>query len=234
MIDHVMAAAQSLAPRTTTLVVGHMKELLRQGLERYPGLSFVTQEPQLGTGHALLQTAGVLERENGFVLLLSGDVPLLKGHTLAALVQQARGVEGGRNRPDGCRRSALRIRAHRQGEGTDFADCGRARRVAGAAENPGDQQRHLRVLAGSAVRVAARAGDRQRAGRVLSNGSRLDLSPPQTRRRDGRGRGSQRDSRHQQPVGTGRSEPNRETEKKRRADGGGRDDRRSRDDLHRR
>jgi bifunctional UDP-N-acetylglucosamine pyrophosphorylase/glucosamine-1-phosphate N-acetyltransferase len=88
MIEHVMAAAQSLQPRSITLVVGHMKELLRQGLEKYPGLSYVTQEPQLGTGHALLQTAGVLERENGVVLLLSGDVPLLKGHTLAALVSK--------------------------------------------------------------------------------------------------------------------------------------------------
>ncbi|MEO5742954.1 MAG: NTP transferase domain-containing protein, partial [Vicinamibacterales bacterium] len=88
MIDYVMTAAESLAPRTTTFVVGHMKELLRQELERYPGLSYVTQEPQLGTGHALLQTAGVLERKTGVVLLLSGDVPLLKGHTLAALVRK--------------------------------------------------------------------------------------------------------------------------------------------------
>src|SRR5918994_5922285 len=88
MIDYVMRAAQSLAPRTTTVVVGHMKELLRQGLEQYPNLSFATQDPQLGTGHALLQTSGVLEGRNGFVLLLSGDVPLLKGHTLAALVQK--------------------------------------------------------------------------------------------------------------------------------------------------
>ena len=88
MIDHVMTAAQSLTPRTTTLVVGHMKELLRQELERYPGLTYVTQEPQLGTGHALLQTAGTLEGETGIVLLLSGDVPLLKGHTLAALVRK--------------------------------------------------------------------------------------------------------------------------------------------------
>jgi bifunctional UDP-N-acetylglucosamine pyrophosphorylase/glucosamine-1-phosphate N-acetyltransferase len=88
MVDYVMTAAESLAPRTITVVVGHMKELLKQGLKRYPGLSFVTQEPQLGTGHALLQTAGLLEREKGVVLLLSGDVPLLKGHTLAALVQK--------------------------------------------------------------------------------------------------------------------------------------------------
>jgi bifunctional UDP-N-acetylglucosamine pyrophosphorylase/glucosamine-1-phosphate N-acetyltransferase len=88
MIDYVMRAAQSLAPRTTTIVVGHMRELLRQGLERYPNLLFATQDPQLGTGHALLQTSGVLEGRNGFVLLLSGDVPLLKGNTLAALVQK--------------------------------------------------------------------------------------------------------------------------------------------------
>jgi bifunctional UDP-N-acetylglucosamine pyrophosphorylase/glucosamine-1-phosphate N-acetyltransferase len=88
MIDYVMSAAESLAPRTTTVVAGHMKELLRHGLEQYPQLSFVTQEPQLGTGHALLQTASLLESQNGSVLLLSGDVPLLKGHTLAALLQK--------------------------------------------------------------------------------------------------------------------------------------------------
>lgn len=88
MIDYVMRAAESLNPRTITIVVGHMKELLRQGLERYPNLSFATQDPQLGTGHALLQTSGILEGQNGFVLLLSGDVPLLKGDTLAALVQK--------------------------------------------------------------------------------------------------------------------------------------------------
>jgi bifunctional UDP-N-acetylglucosamine pyrophosphorylase/glucosamine-1-phosphate N-acetyltransferase len=88
MIDHVLRAAQSLSPTTITLVVGHMKESLRQGLEGYQGLSFVTQEPQLGTGHALLQAAPLLETQSGFVLLLSGDAPLLRSHTLAQLVQQ--------------------------------------------------------------------------------------------------------------------------------------------------
>jgi len=88
MIVRVMASAQSLSPRTTTIVVGHMKELLRHGLEGFSDLTYVTQEPQLGTGHALLQTAAALERKTGLVLLLSGDVPLLKSHTLAALVQK--------------------------------------------------------------------------------------------------------------------------------------------------
>jgi bifunctional UDP-N-acetylglucosamine pyrophosphorylase/glucosamine-1-phosphate N-acetyltransferase len=88
MIVRVMTAAQSLSPQTATIVVGHMKELLRQGLSGHPELTYVTQEPQLGTGHALLQTAALLEHKTGFVLLLSGDVPLLKSHTLAALVQK--------------------------------------------------------------------------------------------------------------------------------------------------
>lgn len=88
MIDYVLRTAQSLAPKTSTVVVGHQKESLRQGLEHYERVSFVTQEPQLGTGHALLQTAPVLEQETGHVLLLSGDVPLLRRHTLTQLVQK--------------------------------------------------------------------------------------------------------------------------------------------------
>ncbi len=87
MIDYVLRAAASLNPATTTVIVGHMKESLRQGLAAYPGLSFATQEPQLGTGHALLQAAPVLEGKTGVVLLLSGDVPLLKRHTLARLLE---------------------------------------------------------------------------------------------------------------------------------------------------
>jgi bifunctional UDP-N-acetylglucosamine pyrophosphorylase/glucosamine-1-phosphate N-acetyltransferase len=88
MVDYVMSAAQSLSPKTMTVVMGHLKELLRQGLETYPNLSFVTQEPQLGTGHALLQTASGLEGRKGYVLLLSGDVPLLSRQTLRELVDK--------------------------------------------------------------------------------------------------------------------------------------------------
>ena len=61
MIEYVLRAARSLSPKTTTVVVGHLKEQLRQGSSGFPELAFVTQEPQLGTGHALLQTEGVLE-----------------------------------------------------------------------------------------------------------------------------------------------------------------------------
>ena len=86
MVHCVLRAADGLAPKTTTIVVGHMKETLQQALAGHGGLRFVTQEPQLGTGHALLQAAPLLEHENGVLLLLSGDVPLLSRHTLARLL----------------------------------------------------------------------------------------------------------------------------------------------------
>ena len=88
MIEYVMRAAASLSPKTITVVVGHMKELLQAGLHHYPQVAFATQEPQLGTGHALLQTAGVLANQAGNVLLLSGDVPLLRPDTVGELVQK--------------------------------------------------------------------------------------------------------------------------------------------------
>ena len=86
MIEWVLAAADAVGPKSVTLVVGHMKDMLRGALGRYGNLGYAAQEPQLGTGHALLQAAPLLEGQSGVVLLLSGDVPLLKGHTLQALV----------------------------------------------------------------------------------------------------------------------------------------------------
>ncbi|HEV3216264.1 MAG TPA: bifunctional UDP-N-acetylglucosamine diphosphorylase/glucosamine-1-phosphate N-acetyltransferase GlmU [Vicinamibacterales bacterium] len=93
MMASVLEAARGLSPKTTTIVAGHMKEALERALAGHGDLRFVTQEPQLGTGHALLQAAPLLERESGVLVLLSGDVPLLTHHTLARLL--ARHQESG-------------------------------------------------------------------------------------------------------------------------------------------
>jgi bifunctional UDP-N-acetylglucosamine pyrophosphorylase/glucosamine-1-phosphate N-acetyltransferase len=86
MIDYVLSTASALAPHTVTIVVGHQTENLRVALSGHAGLTFVVQEPQLGTGHALLVTEPVLGKVAGTVVLLSGDVPLLSAKTLKALV----------------------------------------------------------------------------------------------------------------------------------------------------
>jgi bifunctional UDP-N-acetylglucosamine pyrophosphorylase/glucosamine-1-phosphate N-acetyltransferase len=86
MIDYVLATSAALAPRSTTVVVGHQADVLRQALAAYPNVDVVLQEPQLGTGHALLQTEPGLRGATGTLVLLSGDVPLLTIATLKTLV----------------------------------------------------------------------------------------------------------------------------------------------------
>ncbi len=89
LIEHVLDAAAQVSPASVTVVVGHQAESVRAALaDRACG--FALQEPQSGTGHALLQAAPALAGAQGDVLLLSGDVPLLRGETIAALVEAHR------------------------------------------------------------------------------------------------------------------------------------------------
>ena len=87
LVEHVLRAADALNPATTILVVGHLADRVKDALAKRPGLRFALQEPQLGTGHALLQAEPFLSGARGTVVLLSGDVPLLRPETLVQLVQ---------------------------------------------------------------------------------------------------------------------------------------------------
>ena len=87
LIEHVLRAADSLQPSTVVVVVGHMAERVEDSLRKRLGLRFALQQPQLGTGHALLQAKPHLAGRSGTVVLLSGDVPLLRPATLQALVR---------------------------------------------------------------------------------------------------------------------------------------------------
>jgi bifunctional UDP-N-acetylglucosamine pyrophosphorylase/glucosamine-1-phosphate N-acetyltransferase len=86
LIEHVLRAAASLDATTTVVVVGHMADQVREALPERLGLRFALQEPQLGTGHAVLQAEPHLAGASGTIVLLSGDVPLLRPATLRALV----------------------------------------------------------------------------------------------------------------------------------------------------
>ena len=90
MIDYVLEAARPLAPATITVVTGHRGDLVRARLAHRRGLRFVTQEPQLGTGHALRQTEPLFAGLAGTLVMLSGDVPLLTAATLARLADTHR------------------------------------------------------------------------------------------------------------------------------------------------
>jgi bifunctional UDP-N-acetylglucosamine pyrophosphorylase/glucosamine-1-phosphate N-acetyltransferase len=87
MIDYVLAAARPLAPASVTVVVGHEADTVRDRLARGCDARFVRQEPQLGTGHALRQTEALFSGVDGTLVLLYGDVPLLRAATLEQLVR---------------------------------------------------------------------------------------------------------------------------------------------------
>ncbi len=91
LIDHVLDAAAPLSPASVTVVVGHQADAVRDALAGR-ACRFALQEPQIGTGHALLQTENALTGAEGDVLLLSGDVPLLGVATIAGLVAAHRGA----------------------------------------------------------------------------------------------------------------------------------------------
>jgi len=86
MIEHVLDTAASILPVTTTLVVGHQAEAVQERLRHRQELRFVRQEPQLGTAHALRQAEPLLAHHHGTLVLLSGDVPLLRPSTLQRLL----------------------------------------------------------------------------------------------------------------------------------------------------
>ena len=87
MLQHVVDTARSLGPAAIHVVVGHGAEAVSETLADQH-LNWVTQEQQLGTGHAVLQAMPAVDPQSQ-VLVLYGDVPLIEAETLRALVERA-------------------------------------------------------------------------------------------------------------------------------------------------
>jgi bifunctional UDP-N-acetylglucosamine pyrophosphorylase/glucosamine-1-phosphate N-acetyltransferase len=90
LIDHVCETAVSLSPEKVYLVVGHQADevkaavLSENGPERF---EFVRQEKQLGTGDAVDSARSFLSDKDSTVLVLSGDVPLIRPETLSRFIE---------------------------------------------------------------------------------------------------------------------------------------------------
>jgi bifunctional UDP-N-acetylglucosamine pyrophosphorylase / glucosamine-1-phosphate N-acetyltransferase len=89
MLGHVLAAAGELDPRHMVVVTGHGREQVGAEAVRYaPDAAVVVQDRQAGTGHAVRMVIEALGVMPGVVLVTYGDMPLLQGQTLAALVRE--------------------------------------------------------------------------------------------------------------------------------------------------
>ena len=87
IIDRVLSCTQGLRPNRRLIVVGHQANLVKESLKNHKDLDFVLQQPQNGTGHAIQQLSSKLKGFNGELLVLNGDVPLLKEETLSSLLK---------------------------------------------------------------------------------------------------------------------------------------------------
>ncbi len=211
------------------VVVGHQVEQLKEALGKRLGLRFALQEPQLGTGHALLQAEPFLEGARGTVLLLSGDVPLLRRKTLERLVTTheersaaATVLTAVVDDPAGYGRVDPRGRRDRRDRRAQGCDAGRAEIT---EINSGVYAFDLAPLfdALRAIGSANAQGEYYLPDLVRiyrARGLRVE---------DGQAGRSRRDSRREQPEGAGGRGDDPEIAKERRADGGRRDDRRSSD-----
>jgi UDP-N-acetylglucosamine pyrophosphorylase len=87
MIHHVVDLAVALHSSRIIAVVGHYRDTVIEYLRPdAPSVEFAVQEPQLGTGHAVMQAKDPLRNFIGDVLVLSGDVPLLRESTIRNLI----------------------------------------------------------------------------------------------------------------------------------------------------
>ncbi len=85
MLEHVVMTAQQLGDSQLHVVTGHGAERVNAAFSAYKELSFIQQEQQLGTGHAVQQVLPSL-REGSIALILYGDVPLISQSTLTRLL----------------------------------------------------------------------------------------------------------------------------------------------------
>jgi len=86
MVEHLLAALGALSPARTVVVVGDGREQLEAALGARAEL--VVQDPQLGTGHAVLQAAPALAGFAGDVLVTFGDVPFVRAETMRAMIER--------------------------------------------------------------------------------------------------------------------------------------------------
>ena len=99
LLAHVVDCARTLAPAHICVVHGHGGNAVREAFAAQAELLWALQEPQLGTGHAVLQALPALGQasavppplcfENALTLVLYGDVPLTRPATLQRLVAAA-------------------------------------------------------------------------------------------------------------------------------------------------
>ena len=95
MICHVLETACTVADQDVIVVVGHQADQVKQACQKVKSVSFALQSEQNGTGHAVQCAMPVVPESAQHVVILCGDVPLLKKETIINLVRDH--IQAGRD-----------------------------------------------------------------------------------------------------------------------------------------
>ncbi|MEH2420387.1 MAG: bifunctional UDP-N-acetylglucosamine diphosphorylase/glucosamine-1-phosphate N-acetyltransferase GlmU [Nostoc sp.] len=87
LVERVLESVEPLSPSRRIVIVGYQSEEVQAAMHSIPSLEFVEQTVQLGTGHAIQQLLPYLEDYTGDLLVLNGDLPLIRTQTLQQMLQ---------------------------------------------------------------------------------------------------------------------------------------------------
>ncbi|MBD0385740.1 MAG: bifunctional UDP-N-acetylglucosamine diphosphorylase/glucosamine-1-phosphate N-acetyltransferase GlmU [Nostoc sp. C3-bin3] len=87
LVERVLESVEPLSPSRRIVIVGYQSEEVQAAMHSIPNLEFVEQTVQLGTGHAIQQLLPHLEDYTGDLLVLNGDLPLIRSKTLQQMLQ---------------------------------------------------------------------------------------------------------------------------------------------------
>ena len=86
MIDYVVETAKMVHPNEIIVVIGNQANRVRSVVSKHGEIKFALQEKQLGTGHAVLCALPEVSLQSKHVLILCGDVPLIKYDTIKQMI----------------------------------------------------------------------------------------------------------------------------------------------------
>jgi bifunctional UDP-N-acetylglucosamine pyrophosphorylase / glucosamine-1-phosphate N-acetyltransferase len=87
IVEYVIDAAREAGLSRQILVIGHQAEMVKLALSGY-GVEFAIQAQQLGTGHAVMIAEPMLDGFCGDLVVLCGDMPLVKPRTIKRLIDE--------------------------------------------------------------------------------------------------------------------------------------------------
>ncbi len=86
LLQRVLDSCNELKPDKVFIIIGHKSKEVEDSIIKNKNIDFIVQNPQKGTGHAIQVLSKQVKKQEGKLLVLNGDVPLIKSETLRKLI----------------------------------------------------------------------------------------------------------------------------------------------------